>query len=94
MFRWAPLPHKHAHVSFLPQGGNYESFAYDNADPIATRFFVTEDDDNGALVRYACFLNPHSYRSFFSRHLFYHLVDPPYEHVGTLHSSPGCICYK
>jgi len=36
-------------------GGNYESFAYDNQDPSApnsTRYFVTEDSSNGALIRY------------------------------------------
>ena len=33
-------------------GGNYESFSYDNQDPVATRYFTTEDSSNGALIRY------------------------------------------
>lgn len=36
-------------------GGNYESFAFDNEDPEVpggARFFVTEDNFNGALIRY------------------------------------------
>ena len=37
-------------TNVVPQGGGYESFAYDNNDPTATRFFVTEDRSKGALV--------------------------------------------
>mmetsp|Transcript_17623 Transcript_17623/g.30372 ORF Transcript_17623/g.30372 Transcript_17623/m.30372 type:complete len:301 (+) Transcript_17623:273-1175(+) len=32
--------------------GNYESFAYDDQDLIATRYFVTEDSADGVLTRY------------------------------------------
>lgn len=35
------------------EGGNYESFAYDDQDPdVTARFFTTEDASNGALIRY------------------------------------------
>lgn len=44
-------------VKNVLEGGNYESFAYDNQDPdVTARFFTTEDASNGALVRYT----PHS----------------------------------
>ena len=39
-------------TNVAPQGGNYESVAYDNQDPEATRFFLTEDHERGALVRF------------------------------------------
>mmetsp|Transcript_13320 Transcript_13320/g.28769 ORF Transcript_13320/g.28769 Transcript_13320/m.28769 type:complete len:787 (+) Transcript_13320:1072-3432(+) len=40
-------------VNVVAQGGNYESFAYDNTDPdVEARFFTTEDSSNGALTRY------------------------------------------
>ena len=39
-------------VKVVAQGGNYESFAYDDQDPDGTRFFTTEDDSYGALTRY------------------------------------------
>eukprot|EP01083_Nonionella_stella_P293344 997598_1 len=45
----------------VPQGGNYESFAYDEKDPIATRFFGTEDASKGQLIRYTP--HPHAYTS-------------------------------
>ena len=48
-------------VKVVAQGGNYESFAYDDQDPIATRFFITEDDSLGALTRYTP--HPNAYRT-------------------------------
>ena len=39
-------------INAVDEGGNYESFAFDDQDPIATRYFTTEDSTNGALVRY------------------------------------------
>lgn len=40
-------------VNVVAQGGNYESFAYDDQDPdVEARFFTTEDSSSGALVRY------------------------------------------
>jgi len=42
-------------VNVVAQGGNYESFAYDDQDltaPFNTRYFVTEDSSTGALTRY------------------------------------------
>ena len=46
----APLTHKHVHVSFLPQGGNYERSVYDNEDPIPMRFLITEDGTKGCIT--------------------------------------------
>lgn len=40
-------------TNVVAQGGNYESFAYDDNDPdVEARFFTTEDNSLGALVRY------------------------------------------
>jgi len=39
-------------TKIAPVGGNYESVAFDNQDPEATRFFLTEDTSRGPLVRY------------------------------------------
>lgn len=39
-------------INAVANGGNYESFAYDDQDPHAIRYFVTEDVEDGALVRY------------------------------------------
>lgn len=49
----------------VPEGGNYESFAYDVRDSSSPRFFVTEDSVDGPMVRFtpdatamACFNSP------------------------------------
>eukprot|EP00568_Trieres_chinensis_P005328 CAMPEP_0183307298 /NCGR_PEP_ID=MMETSP0160_2-20130417/17246_1 /TAXON_ID=2839 ORGANISM="Odontella Sinensis, Strain Grunow 1884" /NCGR_SAMPLE_ID=MMETSP0160_2 /ASSEMBLY_ACC=CAM_ASM_000250 /LENGTH=529 /DNA_ID=CAMNT_0025470853 /DNA_START=33 /DNA_END=1622 /DNA_ORIENTATION=- len=40
-------------IKAVDEGGNWESFAYDDNDPdVTARFFTTEDSGNGALVRY------------------------------------------
>ena len=40
-------------IKNVPAGGNYESFAYDRDDPdVEARFFTTEDEGSGALIRY------------------------------------------
>ena len=39
-------------TKIAPTGGNYESVAYDNKDPQATRFFLTEDSSSGPLVSF------------------------------------------
>lgn len=38
-----PLTGHAAQTNLVARGGNYESFAYDNQDPVANRYFVTED---------------------------------------------------
>eukprot|EP00977_Amphora_coffeiformis_P029470 scaffold40950_cov199-Amphora_coffeaeformis.AAC.2 len=52
-------------TALVPEGGNYESFAYDTRSPSSPRFFVTEDSSDGPLVRFtpdaaamACYNNP------------------------------------
>jgi hypothetical protein len=53
-FCWEIDPHTGhtAKTKVTDIGGAYESFAYDNQDPVATRYFTTEDASNGALIRY------------------------------------------
>ena len=53
-FCWEIDPHTgySAKTKVTDIGGAYESFAYDNQDPVATRYFTTEDASNGALIRY------------------------------------------
>jgi len=53
-------------VRVTDKGGNYESFAYDDQDTTApgnTRYFVTEDSSDGALIRYTPTANAYTAES-------------------------------
>ena len=54
----------------------FHSSAYDNNDPEATRFFVTEDSENGALVRCVQSIDEYNQGAFIFKVLSYSRVLP------------------
>ena len=54
----------------------FHSNVYDNNDPEATRFFVTEDSENGALVRCVQSIDEYNQGAFIFKVLSYLRVLP------------------